>query len=45
MVDLEHARMVMETYSTADVSAEVDEPVKLPLSNQSLATLVDLKGS
>lgn len=43
MVEPEHARMVMEAYSAADVSAEIDEPVKLPLSNKSLATLADIK--
>lgn len=45
MVAPEHARMVMETYSAADVSAEINEPVNLPLSNQALAKLADLKGS
>lgn len=43
MVSPEHARTVMEAYSAADVSAEIDEPVKLPLSNQALAQLADLK--
>jgi len=43
MVAPEHARMVMESYSAADVSAEIDEPVKLPLSNQALAILDDMK--
>ncbi|MGI9402425.1 MAG: Gfo/Idh/MocA family protein [Rhizobiaceae bacterium] len=43
MVKPEHARMVMEAYSGADVSAEINEPVGLPLSNESLANLADLK--
>jgi len=43
MVSPEHARTVMETYSAADVSAEINEPVSLPLSNHSLAILHDQK--
>lgn len=43
MVKPEHARMVMEAYSAADVSAETNEPVGLPLSNESMANLADLK--
>ncbi len=43
MVSPEHARMVMESYSAADVSAALNEPVNLPLSNKSLAVLDDLK--
>lgn len=43
MVSPEHARSVMETYSAADISAEINEPVNLPLSNQSLAQLADMK--
>lgn len=43
MVKPEHARMVMEAYSAADVSAETNEPVGLPLSNESLSNLADLK--
>ncbi len=39
----EHARMVMESYCSAGVSAEINEPVSLPLSNHSLAILHDLK--
>ena len=45
MVTPEHARMVMETYSAADVSAERNEPVTLPLSNAALATLADIKAA
>lgn len=45
MVAPEHARMVMETYSAADVSAETGDPVTLPLSNQALAALADLKAA
>ncbi|MEM7463433.1 MAG: Gfo/Idh/MocA family oxidoreductase [Pseudomonadota bacterium] len=43
MVKPEHARMVMEAYSAADVSAEINEPVNLPLSNEALSNLADLK--
>jgi len=31
MVTPEHARMVMELYTAADLSAERNEPVSLPL--------------
>jgi len=43
MVAPEHARMVMECYSAADISAEIGDPVTLPLSNFALAQLADLK--
>ena len=43
MVAPEHARMVMEAYTAADLSAELDEPVDLPLSNRSLSALADMK--
>ncbi|MDZ5696631.1 Gfo/Idh/MocA family oxidoreductase [Chelativorans sp. M5D2P16] len=42
MVAPEHARMVMESYRAADLSAETGEPVDLPLSNRSIAQLADL---
>ena len=45
MVSPEHARMVMEAYSAADVSAEINEPVDLPLSNHAMAQLADLKAA
>lgn len=45
MVSPEHARMVMETYSAADVSAEINEPVDLPLTNRTLSLLADLKAA
>jgi predicted dehydrogenase len=45
MVTPEHARMVMEAYSAADVSADKNEPVSLPLSNETLSRLVDLKAA
>ena len=45
MVAPEHARMVMECYLGADISAETGEPVGLPLSNHSLAKLADLKAA
>jgi predicted dehydrogenase len=44
MVAPEHARMVMATYTAADLSAEINEPVDLPLSNRSLAMIQDMKG-
>jgi myo-inositol 2-dehydrogenase/D-chiro-inositol 1-dehydrogenase len=45
MVDPGHARMVMECYSAADISAEIGDPVTLPLSNASLAQLADMKAA
>ena len=45
MVAPTHARMVMETYSAADLSAEIGEPVALPLSNHSIAQLADMKAA
>ena len=45
MVAPEHARMVMECYSAADISAETGEVVTLPLSNSALATLADIKAA
>ncbi len=44
MVAPEHARMVMATYTAADLSAEINEPVDLPLSNHALAAIADMKG-
>jgi myo-inositol 2-dehydrogenase/D-chiro-inositol 1-dehydrogenase len=44
MVTPESARMVMETYTAADLSAERNEPVDLPLSNEALAAIADMKG-
>jgi myo-inositol 2-dehydrogenase/D-chiro-inositol 1-dehydrogenase len=43
MVKPEHARMVMETYTAADLSAERNEPVDLPLSNAALAAVADMR--
>ncbi|MDE0533051.1 MAG: Gfo/Idh/MocA family oxidoreductase [Albidovulum sp.] len=45
MVDPTHARLVMEAYSAADLSAEIGEPVSLPLSNYSIAQLADIKSA
>jgi myo-inositol 2-dehydrogenase/D-chiro-inositol 1-dehydrogenase len=42
MVTPESARMVMETYTAADLSAERNEPVDLPLSNESLSAVAEL---
>jgi len=45
MVAPEHARMVMEAYTAADLSAEINEPVDLPLSNQAISAIADMKGA
>jgi predicted dehydrogenase len=45
MVRPEHARMVMETYTAADLSAERNAPVDLPLSNETLAAVADMKAA
>ncbi|WP_420328864.1 Gfo/Idh/MocA family protein [Mameliella sp.] len=45
LVAPEHARMVMESYLAADISAEIGEPVGLPLSNHAMATLADMKAA
>ena len=45
MVTPESARMVMETYTAADLSAERNEPVDLPLSNEALAAIADMRGA
>ncbi|HEY1362398.1 MAG TPA: Gfo/Idh/MocA family oxidoreductase [Xanthobacteraceae bacterium] len=42
MVTPESARVVMETYTAAELSAERNEAVDLPLSNQSLAAIAEL---
>src|SRR5262245_27079362 len=41
MVTPESARMVMEVYCAADLSAERNAPVELPLSNEALAGIAD----
>ena len=43
MVTPESARMVMETYTAADLSADRNEPVNLPLSNETIAAVADFK--
>ena len=43
MVTPESARMVMETYTAADLSADRNEPVDLPLTNETIAAIADLK--
>ncbi len=43
MVTPESARMVMECYTAADLSAERNEPIDLPLSNQSLSEVAEMK--
>ncbi|WP_222435258.1 Gfo/Idh/MocA family protein [Puniceibacterium confluentis] len=42
LVAPEHARLVMESYLAADVSAEIGEPVDLPMSNHTMAKLADM---
>ena len=44
MVTPESARMVMETYTAADLSAERNEPVELPLSNAALSAVAEMVG-
>jgi predicted dehydrogenase len=43
MVSPQSARVVMEVYTAADLSAERNEPVDLPLSNQALAAVADAR--
>ena len=43
MVTPESARRVMETYTAADLSAERNEPVDLPLTNETIAAVADFK--
>src|SRR6185437_8398466 len=43
MVTPESARRVMETYSDADLSADRNEPVDLPLSNETISGIAELK--
>ena len=45
MVTPESARLVMETYTAADLSAERNTPVDLPLSNESLSALAELSAA
>lgn len=45
MVEPVHARMVMEAYSAADISAATGEPVALPLSNLAISQLADIKAA
>lgn len=45
MVDPTHARLVMESYTAADISALLHEPVNLPLSNAALAQLADMRAA
>jgi predicted dehydrogenase len=45
MVTPESARLVMETYIAADLSAERNEPIDLPLSNESLSAVAEMVGA
>jgi predicted dehydrogenase len=42
MVTPESARVVMEVYTAADLSAERNEPIDLPLSNEALAGIASM---
>jgi myo-inositol 2-dehydrogenase/D-chiro-inositol 1-dehydrogenase len=42
MVTPESARRVMEVYTAADLSAERNEPIDLPLSNETLAAISEM---
>jgi myo-inositol 2-dehydrogenase/D-chiro-inositol 1-dehydrogenase len=42
MVSPEGARMVMQTYLAADLSAERNEPVDLPLSNETISAIAEM---
>src|SRR4029453_15377630 len=44
MVTPESARLVMEPYTAADLSAERNEPVELPLSNAALSAVAEMVG-
>jgi len=39
MVTPESARVVMEVYTAADLSAERNEPIDLPLSNEAMSAI------
>jgi len=43
MVTPESARLVMETYSAADLSAERGQPIELPLTNETISALAEFK--
>src|SRR3954466_959827 len=43
MVTPESARRVMETYSAADLSADLNAPVDLPLTNQTISQIAEFK--
>lgn len=43
MVTPQSARRVMETYSAADLSADRNEPVDLPLSNETISAIAEFK--
>ena len=43
MVTPESARRVMETYSAADLSADRNKPIDLPLTNETISGIAELK--
>ena len=43
MVTPESARIVMETYTAADLSADRGEPVALPLTNETISAVAEFK--
>jgi myo-inositol 2-dehydrogenase/D-chiro-inositol 1-dehydrogenase len=44
MVTPESARLVMETYTAADLSAERNQPIDLPMSNETLSAVAEMAG-
>jgi hypothetical protein len=44
MVSPDGARMVMQTYLAADLSAERNAPVDLPLSNETISAIAEMTG-
>jgi hypothetical protein len=42
MVTPESARVVMEVYTAADLSAERNEPIELPLSNEAMVGIAEM---
>jgi predicted dehydrogenase len=45
MVTPESARIVMEVYTAADLSAERNEPIDIPLSNEALSAVAAMAGN
>ena len=43
MVAPDSARLVMETYTAADLSADHNEPIDLPLTNATISAVAEFK--